>query len=71
MRAYPLSQGPGYESAAFLLQSQGSYLLYLGDTGADELAHSHRLRELWQAVRPLVVAGQFKALFIEASYPNE
>jgi len=71
VQAYPLSHGPGYESAAFLLQSGASYLLYLGDTGADELEHSQHLRELWQAVAPLVRAGQLRGIFIEASYPNE
>ena len=71
VRAYPLSHGPGYESAAFLLQSQSSYLLYLGDTGADELERSHHLRALWQAVQPLILAGQLKAIFIETSYANE
>jgi cAMP phosphodiesterase len=70
-QAFPLSHGPGYESAAFLLQSGGSYLLYLGDTGADELEHSQHLRELWQAVAPLVRAGQLRGIFLEASYPNE
>jgi cAMP phosphodiesterase len=71
VRAYPLSHGPAYESAAFLLQSQQQYLLYLGDTGADELEHSHHLQALWQAVQPLIVAGQLRAIFIEASYTNE
>jgi cAMP phosphodiesterase len=28
------------------------------------------VRELWQAVAPLVKAGQLKAIFIEASFPN-
>ncbi|RZK21901.1 MAG: 3',5'-cyclic-nucleotide phosphodiesterase [Hymenobacter sp.] len=71
VRAYPLSHGPGYESAAFLLQNQANYLLYLGDTGADELEHSHHLQALWQAVQPLIAAGQLKAIFIETSYANE
>lgn len=71
VRAYPLSHGQGYESAAFLLQSQQHYLLYLGDTGADELEHSHHLQALWQAVQPLIAAGQLKAIFIETSYANE
>ncbi|MCR5886643.1 3',5'-cyclic-nucleotide phosphodiesterase [Hymenobacter sp. J193] len=71
VRVFPLSHGPGYESAAFLLRHRGSYLLYLGDTGADALEKSGLLRALWQAVAPLVQRGQLKALFIEASYPNE
>ncbi|NML63587.1 3',5'-cyclic-nucleotide phosphodiesterase [Hymenobacter sp. RP-2-7] len=71
VRAFPLSHGPGYESAAFLLQSGPDYLLYLGDTGADELEHSQHLRTLWQAVAPLVQAGQLRGIFLETSYPNE
>ena len=71
VQVFPLSHGPGYESAAFLLQSGPHYLLYLGDTGADELEHSPHLSELWQAVAPLVRAGQLRGIFIETSYPNE
>ncbi|QIX60236.1 3',5'-cyclic-nucleotide phosphodiesterase [Hymenobacter sp. BT18] len=71
VRVFPLSHGPGYESAAFLVRHHSSYLLYLGDTGADAVEKSQRLRELWQVVAPLVQRGQLKALFIEASYPNE
>ncbi|AMJ68019.1 3',5'-cyclic-nucleotide phosphodiesterase [Hymenobacter sp. PAMC 26628] len=71
VRTFPLSHARPYESAAFLLRSQNSYLLYVGDTGADELEQSHQLQALWQAVGPLVRAGQLKALFIETSYANE
>lgn len=71
VQCFPLSHGAAYQSAAFLLESKGAYLLYLGDTGADELEKSHNLRDLWQAVQPLVVAGKLKAVFLEASYPNE
>ncbi len=70
VRAFPLSHGPGMESTAFLVRSGASYLLYLGDTGADEVEKSHCLRDLWLAVGPLVRARQLKAIFIEASYPN-
>ncbi|HEX8429461.1 3',5'-cyclic-nucleotide phosphodiesterase [Hymenobacter sp.] len=71
VQAFPLSHAAPYQSAAFLLKSQDSYLLYLGDTGADELEKTHNLRDLWQAIKPLVVAHKLKAIFIEASYPNE
>lgn len=70
VQAFALSHGPGVQSTAFLVRSQGSYLLYLGDTGTDELEKSHCLRDLWRAVQPLVQAHQLKAIFIEASYPN-
>ncbi|RZL08250.1 MAG: 3',5'-cyclic-nucleotide phosphodiesterase [Hymenobacter sp.] len=70
VQAFALSHGPGMQSTAFLVRSRNSYLLYLGDTGPDELEKSSCLRNLWQAVQPLVQANQLKAIFIEASYPN-
>ncbi|ALD20518.1 MBL fold metallo-hydrolase [Hymenobacter sp. DG25A] len=71
VRAFPLSHAAPHQSAAFLLKSQNSYLLYLGDTGADKLEKTHSLRALWQTIQPLVVSRQLKAIFIEVSYPNE
>ncbi|WP_208130367.1 MULTISPECIES: MBL fold metallo-hydrolase [Hymenobacter] len=70
VRAFPLSHGPGMQSTAFLVRSGASYLLYLGDTGADEIEKAHCLHDLWLALVPLVQARQLKAVFIEASYPN-
>jgi cAMP phosphodiesterase len=70
VRAFVLSHGPGMQSTAFLVRHHDSYLLYLGDTGTDELEHGHYLRDLWLAIGPLVQAHQVKAIFIEASYPN-
>jgi cAMP phosphodiesterase len=70
VQAFGLSHGSGMQSAAFLLRSHDSYLLYLGDTGADEVEKSTNLYQLWQAIRPLVQRHQLKAIFIEASYAN-
>ena len=70
VQAFPLSHGPGMQSTAFLVRSGASYLLYLGDTGADEIEQAPCLRDLWLAVGPLVRARQLRAIFIEASYPN-
>ncbi|WP_218779847.1 MBL fold metallo-hydrolase [Hymenobacter crusticola] len=71
VRAFPLSHGKPYESAAFLVRSQEAYVLYLGDTGADVIEKSDRLHYVWQAIAPLVKAHQLQGIFIEASYPNE
>jgi cAMP phosphodiesterase len=70
VQAFVLSHGAPYQSTAFLVRSQDSYVLYLGDTGADEVEKNDHLRQLWQAVQPLLRAHQLKAIFIEASYPN-
>lgn len=68
--AYPLSHS-NLESTAFLVNSNGSYILYLGDTGADEIEKSHNLQNLWQTIAPLIKSKQLKAIMIEVSFPNE
>lgn len=67
--AFPLSHS-NLTSTAFLLKSKDNYLLYLGDTGCDELEKSHNLQNLWQIIAPLIKAGQLKAIMIEVSFPN-
>lgn len=70
VQAFVLSHGKPTQSAAFLIRSQDNYLLYLGDTGADAIEKAPQLRNVWQAIVPLVKAGQLKAIFIETSYAN-
>lgn len=67
--AYPLSHG-GALSTAFLIRAGEEALLCMGDTGPDAVEHSTRLETLWQAVAPLVRAGQLRAIVIETSYPD-
>ncbi|WP_298741588.1 3',5'-cyclic-nucleotide phosphodiesterase [uncultured Chitinophaga sp.] len=71
VQAFPLSHSAPYQSTAFLVRYQDAYLLYLGDTGADTIEHSDKLRQLWQTVAPLVRSRQLKAIFIEVSFPDE
>ena len=68
--AYPLSHS-NLTSTAFLVNSNGAYLLYLGDTGADSVEHSIQLHSLWQAIAPLLKSRQLKGIFIETSFPDE
>lgn len=70
-RAFELSHGNPYKSTAFLISHNDSYVLYLGDTGADEIEKSDKLANLWQTVSPLINQGQLKAIFLEVSFPNE
>lgn len=67
---YILSHASPYKSTAFLLRSDSSYLLYLGDTGADSVEKKDNLFQLWTAVAPLILKHQLKAIFIEVSYAN-
>ncbi len=67
---FVLSHVNPYESTAFLVRNQSSYLLYLGDTGADSVEQSTQLLALWKIVAPLISKGQLKAIFIEVSFDN-
>lgn len=68
--AYPLSHS-NLTSTAFLVKNKDNYLLYLGDTGADEVEKSQNLNTLWKVIGPLVKSHQLKAIMIEVSFPNE
>lgn len=70
-RAFTLSHGNPYESSAFLIRHEESYILYLGDTGADAIEKSDKLNSLWKIVSPLIKSKKLKAIFIEVSFPDE
>ena len=67
---YILSHVNPYESTAFLVRNKNAYLLYLGDTGADEVEKSNPLEQLWKAIADKVIAHTLKAIFIEVSFDN-
>jgi 3',5'-cyclic-nucleotide phosphodiesterase len=70
VQAFPLSHS-NLTSTAFLVHSNDAYVLYLGDTGADEIEKSTNLQNLWQAIAPLIKSKKLKAILIEVSFPNE
>ena len=70
VKAFPLSHS-NLTSTAFLVRSNDSYILYLGDTGPDEVEKSHNLESLWQAIAPLIKEKKLKAIMIEVSFPDE
>jgi len=71
VQSFLLSHSNPSKSTAFLIRYKDAYLLYLGDTGADEIEKSNNLYLLWQSVAPLIKAKKLKAIFIETSFPNE
>jgi len=71
VQAFVLSHGNPYESTAFLISNQDSYMLYLGDTGSDEVEKSTKLHELWEYIAPLVKSKALKGIMIEVSFPDE
>jgi 3',5'-cyclic-nucleotide phosphodiesterase len=70
VKAFPLAHS-NLTSTAFLVGGNDAYLLYLGDTGADELEKSQNLHNLWQAVAPLIKSKKLKGIMIETSFPDE
>lgn len=71
VKAFSLSHGNPYESAAFLIQNNGKQVLYFGDTGPDEVEKSTKLQKVWEAIAPLIKAKTLTGIFLEVSYPNE
>jgi cAMP phosphodiesterase len=71
VKPFLLSHSNPNKSTAFLIRFKDSYILYLGDTGADEIEKTNNLYLLWQAITPLIKAKQLKAIFIETSFSNE
>lgn len=68
---FQLSHGEPFKSTAFLVTNQSdNSILYLGDTGADTIEHSHSLHHLWENIAPLIISKKLKAIFIEVSFPN-
>ena len=53
------------------MSTNEAYILYLGDTGPDEIEKTDKLQILWQAVAKLIREGKLKGIFIEVSYPND
>lgn len=66
-----LNHPGGYQSSAFLIEYQDSYLLYFGDTSPDPLEKKKRIAKIWKRVAPLIQKKQLKAIFIECSYTDE
>jgi len=71
VEAYPLAHGEYTDSTAFLIESGGSYLLYMGDTGPDEVEKRTTTEDLWRRIAPIIKENRLHGIFIEASYPDE
>lgn len=71
VQAFPLSHGDHTESTAFLIKADTHYVLYMGDTGPDEIENRSRTQDLWEIVAPLVRTKKLHGVFIEVSYEDE
>ena len=71
VRAIPLAHGTGTDSTAFFVESREGCVLYMGDTGPDEIEKRATTANLWRVIAPSIRAGRLRGIFIEASYPDE
>jgi 3',5'-cyclic-nucleotide phosphodiesterase len=67
----PLAHGARIDSAAFLVDANGLYVVYMGDTGPDHLEDRPTTRQLWERLVPLVRDDRLRAIYIESSYSDE
>lgn len=65
-----ISHQEPYTSIAFLIENYGEFLLYIGDTGSDELEKTNNLQNVWQSIAPIIRQQRLHAIMMECSYPN-
>ena len=71
IKSFTLCHSYPNESNAFLLENEGNYLLYFGDTGADEIEGHNNLEHIFQEITPLIQKNKLRAILIEVSFPNK
>jgi 3',5'-cyclic-nucleotide phosphodiesterase len=71
VEALPLAHGARVDSAAFIVDADGHYVVYMGDTGPDQFEDRPTTRLLWERLVPLLREGRLQAIFIESSYPDD
>lgn len=69
VEAHLLCHPGGYPSTAFLIEFQGDYVLYFGDTSPDSLENEKHLNRIWNRIASLISEKRMKGILIECSYP--
>jgi 3',5'-cyclic-nucleotide phosphodiesterase len=59
------------ESTAFIIEKDQDLLVYLGDTGPDQVEKQGKLKALWQYLAEQLKEKQLRALVIEVSFANQ
>ncbi|MEO8401395.1 MAG: 3',5'-cyclic-nucleotide phosphodiesterase [Gammaproteobacteria bacterium] len=70
LEAFPLNHGKGYPSTAFLIESHNNYVLYFGDTGADQIEKDDKIEHIWRTITPLIQEQKLRAILLECSFAN-
>jgi 3',5'-cyclic-nucleotide phosphodiesterase len=69
-QAFTVSHQEPYTSTAFLIENNGHYFLYIGDTGPDAVEKTNNLNAIWETISPLIAGKKVHAIFMECSYPD-
>lgn len=69
VKTFPLSHG-GMTSSAFLVRYKSEYILYFGDTGADNIEKSNNIENIWKEIAPIIRNNQLHAIMLECSFLN-
>lgn len=67
---YELSHVKPLKSSAILVENNTRAVLYFGDTGADRIEKSDKLKKIWNLMAPKIKSGKLKTFLIEVSFPN-
>ena len=74
--AFPLSHGtnPVTEkkkiSTAFLIELNGKFTIYFGDTGPDYIENVDYISKIWDFIAPLIANKTLNTIMIECSFPD-
>ena len=68
---FVLDHLPNCPSTAYLIHSDGAYVLYCGDTGPDALGESAYLQAVWTRIAPLIRDKTLCGIFLESSHPAD
>lgn len=71
VEAQPLEHSSQTDSTAFLVDANGLYVVYMGDTGPDHLEDRPTTRLLWERLAPFIRDDRLRGVYIESSYSDE
>jgi cAMP phosphodiesterase len=71
VEAFVLSHPKDYPSTAFLIEYQGEYVLYFGDTSSDFMEEKKHLSKVWKRVAPIIRKKKLRGMFLECSFSME
>ncbi len=70
VKAFPLHHD-GVPSSAFLIETNGDFVIYFGDTESDGTRIDTKIATIWKELVPLIQKQKLHAIFLECSYSSQ